>query len=228
MSEIYVEPVGLSQSLELYLEGKRLDKEIAQLVAIANNPNATSTERVNAAVALSALTNDSNFTQLYDYLPEKKAYCVSAVSDTMTLLGNCVLPGLTDSADTTAAPITLKRMVDDAIANKQTNYKMVAHFDSADNICDTYNVSQKKLKDIIKQRVVGYVVVKGEGKDPVYGSDIGKVITLDDGRNIFMSETNHSCPASTSYDLTITGTVSQMNCIKSPTPADASLTSKYC
>ena len=55
MGEIYVEPVGLSQSLELYLEGKRLDKEIAQLVAIANNPNATSTEREPISINFSSI-----------------------------------------------------------------------------------------------------------------------------------------------------------------------------
>jgi len=231
MSEIYVEPVGLSQSLELYLEGKRLDKEIAQLVAIANNPNATSTERVNAAVALSALTNDSNFTQLYDYLPDKKGYCDSAVTDTMAYLHTCTLPGLTDSADASNAPVTIGKMVDDVIANKQTNYKMTCHFDNEDSISAFSNISKNCLKNIVDHEVViGYDNGPGGDGHAIMGNGIGKNNTLPDGRVMVMTE-NQPDICSTggdSFDVKVTGAASDWNYLKAPTAADASLTSKYC
>lgn len=231
MSELYLEPVGLTQSLQLYLEGKKLDKEIAQLVTIANNPNATSTDRVNAAIALSALHNDSNFTKLFDYLPEKKSYCDSAISDTMSYLSTCIVPGLTDSADATNAPITLKRMFDDAIANKSTKYKMTGHFDTKDSISDFSNISKKQLKDVIdKQVVIGYDTGPGGDGHAIMGNDIGKEINLSDGRIMVMNENQPGvCSTSgDSFDVTVKGTASQWNCIKSTTAADASLKSKYC
>ncbi len=220
MTELYIEPVGLTQSLQLYLDAKRLDKEIAQLVAIANNPNASLGDRKNAAVSLLSLTTDSTFTQLFNYCPERKVFCDSAVSDTMSYLSTCIVPGLTDSND---APVNIKEIIDDCVANKTTVYKMATHFDQESSIDDFSNISFTKFMDIVDNGVLlGY----HDGK-PVYGNDFGKEITLDDGRTVVMNE-HRTCGCNACYDVTVTGTASKWDFLKSSTASDASLKSKYC
>jgi hypothetical protein len=220
MGEIYVEPVGLAQSLELYLEGKRLDKEIAQLVAIANNSNASLGDRRNAAIKLASLATDGMYTQLFDYVSEKKAFLDSAVSDTMSYLNTCLVTGLTDS---NGAAVTIKAMVDDVLANKTTEYKASTHFDAESDISDFAGVSFVTFMKIVDNGVLlGY----SNGK-PLYGDDFGKQVSTGDGRTVVMTE-HRTCGCNASYDLTVTGTASHWNSLRSTTAADASLTSKYC
>ena len=55
MSELNIDPIDSTLSWQIYLDAKKLDEEIEDLLSIANNPSATPEARELANVKLSTL-----------------------------------------------------------------------------------------------------------------------------------------------------------------------------